>query len=662
MELVAAVPSVPDARSRSTAPLGRRRLTRRRRAPRAPRRLACVLALAAAAVAAISCPAAVRAAVTPEAAAVIARHVEALGGRAAVEGVRAVRAKATLSAFGLIGRTESWTRLPDRRASETALGPLTLREGFDGRTAWRTDPGGKLVVLDGKDRENAVGSAWFENDRWLEPDQGGGNAVLAGTERDSAGTYDVLEVTPPAGRSRRLFVHRDTGLLDRVVGTSDRQTVVTTLWDYRAVDGRRFAFATRIHVEGMPANDATVAVDSLWVNPEISDSRFAPPGPIAATVRYLKTPGRARIPFDYGSRHLWVKVSVNGGPPEDFIFDTGASITVIDSAYAAKIGLASEGHLQGQGAGSVGSAAFATLKSLAVRGQDGDGVEMADQQVAVLGINPFIAPFFWRDVAGVLGFNFIHQFVNEIDYDAGALTLYDPATFEYRGPGAAIPMTLAGTVPAVRMTLDGRYDGDFRVDVGSSATLDLHTPFVEKHGLLGKVGRTIEITGGGFGGTFQSRLCRMDSLRIGPYAWERPLVGLSAATTGALASEDYAGNVGNQILDRFKCTFDYEHRRLYLEPGSRYRATDRFSRAGMQLARFGDTVQVMQVIPGSPAEKAGLEQGDVVTAIDGKPVLSYTPDSLLPLLEQGRVGSRVRFEVLRGGKSSTLKLKLADII
>ena len=40
-----------------------------------------------------------------------------------------------------------------------------------------------------------------------------------------------------------------------------------------------------------------------------------------------------------------------------------------------------------------------------VEGPDGDGVELADLKVAVLGLEDFLEPYFWRDVAGVLGFD-----------------------------------------------------------------------------------------------------------------------------------------------------------------------------------------------------------------------------------------------------------------
>jgi len=168
--------------------------------------------------------------------------------------------------------------------------------------------------------------------------------------------------------------------------------------------------------------------------------------------------------------------------------------------------------------------------------------------------------------------------------------------------------------------------------------------------------------GGGFGGTFTSHIGRMKSMEIGPYSWKGPLVILSGAERGGLASEDYAGNIGNEIFERFRCTFDYEHRRLYLEPGKRYLKVDRFSRAGVQLARFGDAVKAMQVLSGSAAEAAGLKEGDEVVTLDGKPILNWTQDSVTEMFENGAVGEKHVLGLLRDGKPRKVTVKLKEMI
>ena len=51
--------------------------------------------------------------------------------------------------------------------------------------------------------------------------------------------------------------------------------------------------------------------------------------------------------------------------------------------------------------------------------------------------------------------------------------------------------------------------------------MDLHGPFVATNDLRDKTAESIDVVGGGFGGTFTSRLTRMKKIELGPYAWDR---------------------------------------------------------------------------------------------------------------------------------------------
>ena len=575
-----------------------------------------------------------------------------------------IHTHSTLQAFGLTGTLDSYSQRPDKVASVTAIGPLSLREAVDGAHGWKTDPSGKVVTLDGKDLDEARGGAWFENDQWLEPDQGGGTVAFAGAKHDSSGDYHLLDLTPPTGKVRRMWFDDRTGLPMRVESKADQQQVVTTFGDWHDVAGRKFPGTIRTQIVGMAANTITATLESATLDAPIAASLFEMPGGASEpSVRWLGAQGKATLPFAYRGKHVWIRASVNGGPPADFIFDTGASITVIDSAYAAKIGLASQGHQQGQGAGATGGASFSKLETLRVTGVEGeDGIEVAGTRVAVLSVNPFLAPYFWRDAAGIIGFDVIDRFVDEIDYDKHVLVLHDPKTYTPDPKAAIIPMTLANHVPVVKMTLDGKYAGDFRVDVGSSSTVDLHTPFVKANGLAEHAGRGVDVTGGGFGGTFTNEVIRMKRVALGPFSWNDPVVSLSRATQGAFTSEDYAGNIGNRILERFKVTLDYDQRRMILVPGARYGKPDRFARAGLQLARRGETVSAMSVLAHSPAAEAGIQEGDEVLSIDGRPISQWDPDQITETLELGAVGSSHKVEYRRDGKAQVAVLKLREIL
>jgi putative serine protease PepD len=68
--------------------------------------------------------------------------------------------------------------------------------------------------------------------------------------------------------------------------------------------------------------------------------------------------------------------------------------------------------------------------------------------------------------------------------------------------------------------------------------------------------------------------------------------------------------------------------------------------------------QVAQVTAGSPAEQAGLQQGDVITSIDGKAVASSS--ALSAIVDGHKPGDTVKLKLTRNGSEKTLDVKLGQ--
>lgn len=78
---------------------------------------------------------------------------------------------------------------------------------------------------------------------------------------------------------------------------------------------------------------------------------------------------------------------------------------------------------------------------------------------------------------------------------------------------------------------------------------------------------------------------------------------------------------------------------------------------GITTAPATDGVRVVQVVPDSPADKAGIKAGDVITLFDGKPAAI---DTLSSAVQSHKVGDSVTVTVLRDGKTTDLTVVLAE--
>src|SRR5262245_29505644 len=230
--------------------------------------------VAAAALAVVLSPLAARATITPDASKVVKRYLEVTGGEKAFAAESTSYTHARIQAFGFEGSFSSWNARPSRRYSRTELGPFKLSEGVNGTTAWRTDPTtGVVRPLADHDLDQALASAWFEGERWAEPGEGGGSVSISGHEKDSLGTYTVLEVKPPdlSGGGRPVYPHQlwfddKSGLIAVMRSKDDQREVFTRLSDYRLTAGRQRAFVNESGVVDMPANQVKAVADTLLVN------------------------------------------------------------------------------------------------------------------------------------------------------------------------------------------------------------------------------------------------------------------------------------------------------------------------------------------------------------------------------------------------------------
>ncbi|MCR6719236.1 MAG: PDZ domain-containing protein [Chitinophagaceae bacterium] len=119
-----------------------------------------------------------------------------------------------------------------------------------------------------------------------------------------------------------------------------------------------------------------------------------------------------------------------------------------------------------------------------------------------------------------------------------------------------------------------------------------------------------------------------------------------------------AGIIGNDIFRRFNTIINYAKRDIYIVPNTHFRDPFDYSYAGVELYYQQGKILLGDVAEGSPAELAGLKEGDEVIAINN--IFTKNFDQLKQAL-QSSVG-KLRIIILREGELKQFEFKVKSII
>jgi aspartyl protease/PDZ domain-containing protein len=373
------------------------------------------------------------------------------------------------------------------------------------------------------------------------------------------------------------------------------------------------------------------------------------------------------IPVDVTSYGLiFLRARVNDSQPLWFALDSGASFPfVIDLRQAKALGLEQRDVFTASG--GAGPDAYQVGTSNVVSLKVGDLV-FANQTVAVIALSS-LESLAGRPLDGLVGFDLFTRYVVELDYFAGRIVLHDPRTYRYSGPGEIIRLTKQDNhfLVAAKIQMPGRaqVNGRFLVDTGGAfAPVVLSAPFARANDLPASNQRTIaDHSLSGLGGETKVLVSRGTSFTLGKLVIDEPLVYVSQDTAGALASRDFDGIIGGELLRKFKVIFDYPRHRLIFEKNSNSARPVEYDMSGIRLRAGGNdlrTFRVSQVLENSPAAEGGLREGDVLTAIAGAPASKFTLDEIYQMLK--RPGRQYKLNFRRDGETFFVRITTRRLI
>lgn len=354
---------------------------------------------------------------------------------------------------------------------------------------------------------------------------------------------------------------------------------------------------------------------------------------------YMKDPAKkVEIPFIASNNLIILPVSINDGPPVNFLVDTGVKTNILFSktigdqlnlTYTRKLDLV----------GADGTTVLTANVSPSNHIDIGE-LEGILQTILVLDDDFFeLEMVIGVPVYGVIGYEFFKYNPVKIDYDKSLMTFYEMNRLKWRPFGyRKAHMKIENSKPyihsRIRQLIGEDVDAKLLIDLGANHGLLLNMETSEKIQLPPKI---IESDlGRSLGGDLYGYVGRVKSVNFGGLRFNDVITSFPEETEFSYVIKESGrqGSIGSELLGRTKIILDYQRERFLFRRGSTFNNPFEFDMSGIS-PRMLPTVErrfvVGSVRKGSPAETAGIKMNDEFLEVNRIPVDFWELSDLIKL-------------------------------
>jgi len=412
------------------------------------------------------------------------------------------------------------------------------------------------------------------------------------------------------------------------------------------------------------------------------------------------------IPFKFIDNLIIIPIEVNG-TVLNFLLDTGVEETILFSLEEnEQIVFSNVDKVMFRGIGT--NDPFEGLKSsknkLSINGFN----DLDHTIYIVLDQNINISSKVGIPVNGIIGYHFFKNHSIDINYNKRKIVVYNDITSiskKLNKKYQKVPVTIEDNKPYIKTLVQMEnvpesFEAKLLIDIGNSDALWL---FNEKDKRIKVSEKNFDdYLGLGFSGTVYGKRGRIKKLQIDTFIFENPIVAMpdSIATKDMTMVENRVGSIGSEIMKRFSIVYDYSNAMIYLKKNDNFKLQFNYNMSGLEIQHQGlewvkqsyeqnasssshyfDTSGtdsnwtknlkykfelkpsycVLSVRKDSPADLAGIKNGDEIKTINGRDCHNFTLEEINAILksENDRL---IIIEALRNNKPLKFKFKLKNMI
>ncbi len=295
----------------------------------------------------------------------------------------------------------------------------------------------------------------------------------------------------------------------------------------------------------------------------------------------------------------------------NFILDTGSGGISLDSTTCSDLNVnLRRSDTTVTGIGGARKVSFAFNRKLTLGRLTTDSLNFYVNDYSLLG------SVYGERIDGIIGYGFFSRYILNINYDSANIKIFSSGNYKYEKAGTLLKPNFTKLIAMPLVVKDKeKLISNFYMDTGAGLCLLVTEQFLKNNKFLLSRRKPLVTQVQGLGGKKSMRLTVIKSLKLGPYSFRNVPTNLYDDETNVTSYPYTAGLLGNDIMRRFNIVLNYPKREIHIVPNSFF--SDRFDYAytGLSLYEFDDKIIIDDIVENSPAEKAGLKNGDELISV-----------------------------------------------